>query len=279
MDLSEDHRKMLLEQSGIDPRVVEARGPRTIEKKIELKTRGFSDAQCNVPGVLFPVYSPAGEIVTYQYRPDQPRIGKDGKPIKYETPRDSRMALDVHPFARDKLGDPSVPLCITEGIKKGDALVSRGLCAVTLLGVWNWRGTNDKGGKVALPEWEDVALNGRKVYVVFDSDVMLKPGVHEAMRRLKAFLESRCVAEVMLLYLPSGVGGAKQGVDDFLAAGNSVDDLLAYATPELRDPPEGEDYLDEPDTQAAILVRYADDAELFRTPDGETYIILPVEDN
>jgi hypothetical protein len=87
------------------------------------------------------------------------------------------------------------------------------------------------------------------------------------------------VADVRIIYLPSGEGARKQGVDDFLAAGNSVDDLLAYAASELREPPEGEDYLDEPDTQAAILVRYADDAELFRTPDGEPYIILPVEDD
>ena len=102
------------------------------------------------------------------------------------------MVLDVHPFAREKLGNPSVPLFITEGIKKSDALVSRGLCAVTLLGVWSWRGTNEHGGKVALYEWDYVALNnGRRVYIVFDSDVMLKPGVHEALRRVKALLESR----------------------------------------------------------------------------------------
>src|SRR3712207_8064028 len=48
------------------------------------------------------------------------------------------------------------------------ALVSRGLCAVALIGVWNWRGTNQYGGKMALPEWESVALNGRKVYIVFE---------------------------------------------------------------------------------------------------------------
>jgi hypothetical protein len=101
------------------------------------------------------------------------------------------MVLDVHPFARHKLGDPSVPLFITEGTKKGDALVSRGLCAVTLLGVCCWRGKNDKGGKVALPEWEHIALNGRRVYVVFDSDVMTKPEVHAALARLKAFLEAK----------------------------------------------------------------------------------------
>jgi hypothetical protein len=101
------------------------------------------------------------------------------------------MVLDVHPFGREMLSDPTVPLFITEGIKKGDALVSRKLCAVALLGVWSWRGRNDEGGLTALAEWEYIALNEREVYIVFDSDVMLKPGVHEAMRRVKALLESR----------------------------------------------------------------------------------------
>ena len=84
-----------------------------------------------------------------------------------------------------------MPLFITEGIKKGDALVSCGRCTVTLLGVWSWRGRNDDGGLTALAEWDYVALNDREVYIVFDSDVMLKPEVHKAMVRLKAFLESR----------------------------------------------------------------------------------------
>jgi hypothetical protein len=190
-DLAPDHQSMLLQESGIAAEVVRARGYRTIETKTALKGFGFSDSQRNVPGLLLPIYGPSREIVNYQFRPDQPRI-KDGKPVKYETPQDSRMVLDVHPFAREKLGDPSVPLWITEGIKKGDALVSRGQCAVALLGVWNWRGTNEHGGKVALPEWERIALNnGRKVYIVFDSDVMRKPQVFAALARLKRFLEEK----------------------------------------------------------------------------------------
>jgi hypothetical protein len=87
------------------------------------------------------------------------------------------------------------------------------------------------------------------------------------------------VADVRIIYLPPGEAARKQGVDDFLAAGNSVADLLELATTELREPSEGEQFADGPDTQAAILVRYADDAELFRTPDGEAYVILPVEDD
>ncbi len=190
MDLIETHKKMLIEESGISLDVIERRGYRTVEKKAELKRLGFSDAQCGVPGLLIPIYGPSGEVVLYQYRPDEPRI-KDGKPVKYETPSGSRMTLDVHPFARKMLGDPSVPLLITEGIKKGDALVSRGLCAVALLGVWNWRGTNERGGKVLLPDWNYVALNDRRVYIVFDSDVMLKPGVYKALVGLKTMLEGR----------------------------------------------------------------------------------------
>jgi hypothetical protein len=49
------------------------------------------------------------------------------------------------------------------------------------------------------------------------------------------------MADVSLLYLPPGEDGRKQGVDDFLAAGNSVDALLALATTELREPPREEE--------------------------------------
>ena len=188
--LDECHEKMLIEESGISPEVIEARGYRTVNMKAELKRLGFSENQCNPPGLLIPIYSPIGQISNYQYRPDRPRI-KNGKPVKYETPHNSHVTLDVPPLAREKLGDPSIPLFITEGIKKGDALVSRGLCALALIGVWNWRGTNDRGGKTVLADWDYVALNGRQVYIVFDSDVMLKREVHAALARLKAFLEGR----------------------------------------------------------------------------------------
>lgn len=203
--LAEHHRRMLLEESGIDPEVAEARGYHTVEKKVELEQLGFRRTQRKVPALLAPVYSPTGEISTYQIRPDQPRINSEGNPVKYETPGGSRMRFDVHPFMRDKLDDPSVPLFVTEGVKKGDSLVSRGLCAVTLLGVWNFRGTNDKGGKTVLAEWEYVAFNGRRVYIVFDSDIMIKPGVYRAMVRIKTFLEFR-EAEVRIISLTTANG-------------------------------------------------------------------------
>ena len=192
MRLSDKHKKMLTEGSGISEEVIAARGYRTVNKKVELEELGFVRSQRNVPGLRVPAYSPTGEIATYQYRPDHPRVDKDGRVVKYETPSGSRMVLDVHPFARKMLGDPPVPLWISEGIRKADALVSRGMCAVALLGVWSWRGRNGRGGLTALAEWEYVALNGdRRVHIVFDSDIMLKPEVYRAMLMLKTFLEGR----------------------------------------------------------------------------------------
>ena len=232
LELSPAHETMLLDESGIKLEVAEARAYRTVTDAAELQKKGFSPKQHNVPALLIPIYSPAGHVPLHQSRPDTPRLNDKGKAVKYETPSGSSMALDVHPFVKDKLGDPNTPLFVTEGIKKGDALVSHGLCAVALIGVWNWRGTNGLGGKTALPEWEDIALNGREVFIVFDSDVMTKKPVHTALARLKGFLEHRG-AKIKLIYLP-GDDANKQGVDDYLVAGHSVDDLFALASSELR---------------------------------------------
>jgi hypothetical protein len=235
--LSSGHKRMIFEESGIRARVAVKRGYRTVTSKAELERLGFGRSQRNVPALLVPLYGPAGEIVLYQSRPDSPRIGKRGKPVKYETPAGASMVFDVHPFCREMLVDPGVPLFVTEGVKKGDALLSRGLCAVALIGVWNWRGTNEHGGKTALAEWEYVALNGRNVYIVFDSDVMEKREVHAALSRLKVFLEHRG-ARVRLIYLPTGEGGLRHGADDYLASGHTVSELLEHATPELKQPPD-----------------------------------------
>jgi hypothetical protein len=32
-------------------------------------------------------------------------------------------------------------------IKNGDAAASQGRCCIALLGIWNWRGTNDQNGR------------------------------------------------------------------------------------------------------------------------------------
>jgi hypothetical protein len=117
------------------------------------------------------------------------------------------MVLDVPPGTRPHLGNPAIPLWITEGIRKADSGASRGLAIIALLGVWNWRGTNSAGGKVVLPDWECIALNGRPVYLAFDSDAMTNAQVAKALRRLGAFLTSR-KADVRYVRLGTGEGSA-----------------------------------------------------------------------
>jgi Domain of unknown function (DUF3854) len=138
------------------------------------------------------------------------------------------------------LGNPNVPLFITEGIMKGDALTSLGLCTVSLLGVYNWRGTGPHGGITALGDWESVHLKDRRTYIVYDSDVMQKSQVQNALRRLHEFLRARG-ADLRVIYLPYGPGATKTGVDDFIATGKTVDDLLTLATDELREMPQEQD--------------------------------------
>src|SRR5439155_17635493 len=214
----------LIESSAINVEVAHERGYRTVEDSDELTALGFTEAQARVPALLIPVHGVDGEVVVHQIRPDNPRIGKNGKPIKYERPKGSRMALDVPPTVRPHLSDPSIPLYITEGSRKADAAVSKGLCCIGLLGTYGWRGTNPKGGRTALADFDSIALNGREVTIVFDSDVQDKKEVQAALDGLRCFLE-RKRAKVRIGYLPPAADGSKVGLDDFFAAGNTVADL------------------------------------------------------
>lgn len=239
------HHLAMLQASGIAPDVIRAREYRSAITRLELRKLGFNDTQSQCfPALILPTFRPCGEQGIAQIRPDSPRRFASGRIAKYEMPGKERLCLDVPPTVRKDIGDPKVPLFITEGIKKGDALASVGVCVIALLGVTCWRGTNEQGGKTALPDWVDVALNERDVFIVFDSDVMRKKSVYAALRSLREWLQSRG-AKVFLIYLPTGDGGAKIGVDDFLASGKSLDDLLRLATDTLLPCPGEENEEDE----------------------------------
>jgi hypothetical protein len=259
MELLPQHAA-LLRASGISPNVAHEREYVSVERKARLHERGFSARQQNVPALLIPLHGVDGGIAGYQARPDTPRIGKKNKPVKYEMPAGQRMVLDCHPRVRARLGDPHGPLLITEGVRKADAAITVGLDCVAVLGVWNWRGTNEQGGKAALADWEVVALNDRRVLIAFDSDVMVNRAVYEALTRLKSLLDSRG-ADVNLIYLAAGAAGEKVGLDDYLAAGHSPDDLLALASPELRRPPH--------DTDDERLYRLTSTGMIWRKPTRE----------
>jgi DNA-binding transcriptional ArsR family regulator len=222
----------LLVESGISVEVAAERGYYGIEK-VEDFPAGFGRDSRRVPALGIPVMSPSGESFT-RVRHSNPRPtyiykksgGRKRKgEAKYDQPAGQRIILDVHPRNAESIKDVLVPLWITEGEKKADCLTSRGQCVIALFGVDCW----GKGGEL-LPDWDHVALNSRRVYVAYDSDVMVKPQVQSALARLAVALRKR-EAEVMVVYLPDAADGSKQGVDDYLVAGGTVDELYAMAQP------------------------------------------------
>ena len=137
--------------------------------------------------------------------------------------------LDVPPGVGPMLGDPTIPLWITEGVKKADCGALHGLCVVALPGVWNCPRTNTVGGKMALPDWRTSRSTAAASSSRFDGDVARKD----------VGAESRCTASpptwrikgahIEYLWLPDTPD--KTGLDDYLMDGHTVADLWRLVKP------------------------------------------------
>ena len=267
-----DHHFAMLAASGITREHAELRGYRTVDDPRRLAELGITKAGRNVPGLLLPQLRCDGSTWGHQYRPDTPRL-RDGKPVKYETPWHQCNGIDVPPGVGPMLGDPSMPLWITEGLKKADCGALHGLCIIALPGVWSWRGKNARGGKTAVPEWHDIALNGRRVILAFDGDVARKPSVRKALCALAGYLEGKG-ARVEYLHLPDTED--KTGLDDYLMS-HTVEDLWRLVKP-MSPPAEPADDTrsdqqpsPEPEPEPVHPVSLADAHAVFRHWFGEDY--------
>jgi hypothetical protein len=108
------HWQQLTEGSGIAPEVIAERGYRSIvPPKGYSEPHGFTRPQANLPGILMPLWTTDGRNGLVQYRPDTPRLDKDGKPVKYETPKGAGVQIDCPPRCRPMLADPSIALWVT----------------------------------------------------------------------------------------------------------------------------------------------------------------------
>jgi hypothetical protein len=217
----EERHLLELRASGIADEIILARGYRTVTDSRELADLGFPPGQRNVPGLLLPLlHVPEAQPVDGKepalatFKPDTPRYNDKGRSIKYETPGGHRVCLDIPPGVEKHLCDVDVPLVVTEGIKKADSAWSQGIACIGLLGTYSWD----------IPDWSQVSLSHRRVYICFDSDLAEKKEVAHAMNRLRQFLLSRG-ATVIRLYLPSETG-TKVGLDDYLMQGHTVEELF-----------------------------------------------------
>ncbi|NEP53273.1 MAG: DUF3854 domain-containing protein, partial [Moorea sp. SIO3C2] len=196
------------------------------------------------------------------FKPDKPRQDRTkpdkNKRIKYETPPKeptSVFALNVPPkiaaqilgpygfdpegnqtFWRFVIDNTIVPIVITEGAKKGAALLSNGSVAIALPGVYNgYRSIKDGNGKVIkrdlIPELKAIAGKGREIYLAFDKDAKLstKRGVDAATWQTGRLLK----AEGCKVGIISWDNAKGKGCDDliFNHGKEAFDEAFAKAVP------------------------------------------------
>lgn len=232
--LSDEHRQILEVESGIAPDVLEERGYYTLSQRealqlvqLEVYHAGIMQAD---GWLAIPIFRPDGTKHGEVLRLDNPRSQK----MKYCWPMGNRNALLIHPYSFDLLTDRSIPVFFAEGIKKADAILSAARAegipciVVAINGSYGWRVTVN-GGKVASPDFLDIAWDERKVYVIADSDYRTNDSVSQGYNELCAYVSSKTGDHRTFLVVPPPNGVAKQGADDYLAAGNTLESLLGYA--------------------------------------------------
>jgi len=194
------------------------------------------------------------------FRPDAPRWDQEKEaPRKYEHPAKvaarsfwlrvpssiarlvaDRYGLELPPeVAADGRGDrgafwrwlsqtPALPLLLTEGAKKAAALLSIGVPAVALPGIWNGAPKNrDTGRPELLADLAAVPLADRPLWVLFDASDKPKPAEPIAADRLGRLLAA--AGALVRVGIVPGTHG--KGADDHLAAGGSWEALAAALQP------------------------------------------------
>lgn len=319
---SDDYRPVITSQaqvnklklSAVAPLVAAAGGLRTItrdrarawgEDKIGGSPNSAQRKQfqqlCTPAGMLMPWYRPdtlkdaytAAErlgvdrpsrmtVASYQVRPDEPKMGQDGKPRKYENLMGQTTVVGVHPSTpRSWLTGTRVLL--TEGLLKGASALT-GLLLAGGVPVEELALTEDEKDSTAdvaaektrdrltdlmarvpardrililvvvgvgnwhhNPEWNSIDLRGgRELVVAFDGDLETNPGVYSQARQLFEFVESKG-GDPSWLRIPDD-GDTKRGIDDYLTTG-TFDELLKHTATELPEAPEAPTVLRPGDTR------------------------------
>ena len=97
-------------------------------------------------------------------------------PITPEDIKEDRLDKGFWLWVAD---NPQLPLEVTEGAKKAGCLLSYNFIPLCVTGVWNGK---EKKKLKAIPTLAPFLTNGRPIHLVFDSDIMVKPQVQEALK-------------------------------------------------------------------------------------------------
>ena len=149
-----------------------------------------------------------------QLKADNPRMGANGKPIKYESVYGMEGAPLFLDPCKEELSWPNIinsrsPIIITEGAKKAGAGLTIGCPTISLPGVSSCRKLDRLHSNL-----EIFCSPGRVFYLCFDNDVMTKHQVRKALIRLAGLLLTFPIGNVHIVSLPPG---ELKGMDDFIA--------------------------------------------------------------
>ena len=154
-----------LQKSGLSNEIILEAGiksvpPRDIPKKLGFDIPGLS-SMYEIP------YPGCDGYSRYKaFYADCDKYYKDGseKP-KYLTRKGSGNHLYIPHKVTPIVEDVSTPVCIVEGEKKSLA-AHEGLNCVAIPGLWNWGHKTDDGTYELLPDFNQIVLEGRTVYLV-----------------------------------------------------------------------------------------------------------------
>jgi hypothetical protein len=150
--------------------------------------------------VKLKVFSDAGgaDVRADHVEEHRERWRYNGGQRKYLVRRESspRLYFPIPTMARALEG--AEPLWICEGPKKALAVMQLGLPAIAVESAWSW---HVKGTRALLPDFNMIALEGRAMKVVPDSDISTTPQIAHAYLGLAQALEHRG-ARVQIVMLP-----------------------------------------------------------------------------
>ncbi|WP_315790044.1 plasmid replication protein, CyRepA1 family [Fischerella sp. JS2] len=184
------------------------------------------------------------------FKPNQPRLNKKGKSIKYEHPPCTptrvfclRVSLHVWQQVAQRYNQAmpedisiaengeavgfwpwvmarNIPVIICEGVKKAAALLTQGYAAIGVPGITSgYRVTKDEFGKVIsrqmIPDLDAIAIAKRTFYICFDFETQPNKiaAVNNAISQLGFLFQTNdCPVKVIELT------GKEKGVDEFIVA-------------------------------------------------------------
>ncbi|MDJ0599560.1 MAG: DUF3854 domain-containing protein [Crocosphaera sp.] len=110
--------------------------------------------------------------------------------------------------------NPTVAIAVVEGSKKAGALLSQGIAAVSVPGIWNGSPKDENGNPTLLPQLQYFAQPGREIVIVFDQDEKLKTQacVIAARERLASCFRDACCKVLFLSW-----DTPEKGIDDAIS--------------------------------------------------------------